>query len=50
VEGYKIEVLDDKELFDLIIKFIEMSDKKDQQEIVNKIKKFAKSFGNESLK
>jgi hypothetical protein len=50
VDGYKIKILDDNELVDLLIKFVDMSDKKDQQETIDKIKNFLRIFGKESLK
>lgn len=49
VDGYKIKILDNNELVDLLIKFIAMSDKKDQQETIEKIKDFLRKFGKESL-
>jgi hypothetical protein len=50
VDGYKIKILDDNELVDLLIKFVNMSDKRDQQETIDKIKNFLRIFGKESLK
>jgi hypothetical protein len=47
VDGYKIKFADEKNLVDLLIKFIAMSDKKDQQEAIEKIKDFLKTFGKE---
>jgi len=49
VGGYKIKILDDNELVDLLIKFVAMSDKKDQQETIDKIKDFLRTFGKESF-
>lgn len=50
VDGYKIKVLDDADLLNLLIKFVAMSDKKDQQETIEKIKDFLRTFGKEALK
>jgi hypothetical protein len=50
VDGYKIKFLDDPDFLDLLIKFIAMSDKKYQQETIDKIKVFLKKFGKEALK
>jgi hypothetical protein len=49
VDGYKIKILEQKELTNLLIKFIAMSDKKDQQETIEKIKDFLRKFGQDSL-
>lgn len=49
VEGYRIKFIDDSELVNLLIKFIAMSDKKDRQETIEKIKDFLRKFGKESL-
>lgn len=49
VDGYKIKVLDDAQLLNLLIKFIAMSDKKEQQETIEKVKAFLRSFGEEAL-
>jgi hypothetical protein len=49
VDGYKIKILDDNELIDLLIKFVAMSDKKNQQETIDKIKDFLRAFGKESF-
>jgi len=49
VEGYKIKIMDDSEFINLLIKFLAMSDKKDQQETIEKIKNFLRTFGKEAL-
>jgi hypothetical protein len=49
VEGYKIKVIDDSDFLNLLLKFIAMSDKKDQQETIDKIKNFLRKFGKDSL-
>ena len=48
-DGYKIKVLKAQELKDLIIKFVRMSEKKDQQETIEEIKKILRSFGEEGF-
>lgn len=50
VDGYKIKIMDDSELLNLLIKFVAMSDKKDQQETIEKIKEFLRTFGKEALR
>ena len=37
--------MDESKLIDLLIKFVKMSDKKDQQETINEIKKILVNFG-----
>ena len=49
-DGYKIKVMKDSELIDLLIKFVRMSDKKDQQKTINEIKKVLQYFGPEGFK
>ena len=44
-DGYKIKILQKEELSDLLIKFIRMSDKKSQQEVIDEIKSVLKNFG-----
>ena len=44
-DGYKLRVMDESKLVDLLIKFVRMSDKKDQQETINEIKKILINFG-----
>jgi len=43
--GWKIKVLEIEELRDLLIKFVAMSDKKSQQETIDKIRIILKTFG-----
>ena len=50
VDGSKIKFIDDNELVDLLIKFIAMSDKKDQQKTIEQIKNFLRTFGKEAFK
>ena len=49
VEGYKVKIMDDADLLNLLIKFIAMSDKKDQQKTIEKIKDFLRKFGKDSF-
>jgi len=37
-DGFKLKCIDEKELTDLLLKFVRMSDKKRQQETINEIK------------
>jgi len=48
-DGYRLNVMDDKKLFDLLIKFIAMSDKKEQQKVIEQIKDFLRNFGKRAL-
>ena len=48
-DGYKLKVLKVQELTDLIIKFIRMSEKKDQQKTIEEIKKVLRSLGEEGF-
>lgn len=50
VDGYLLKILDEKGLLNLLIKFLSMSGKKDQQEKIEKIKDFLRTFGKESFK
>jgi hypothetical protein len=50
MDGSKIKAIEGKELVDLLIKFIAMSDKKDQQKTIEQIKDFLRTFGKEALK
>lgn len=44
-DGYKIKVLSNDELSDLLIKFVRMSDKKEQQKVIDEIKKILRAIG-----
>ena len=48
-DGYKLKVLKAQELKDLIIKFVRMSEKKDQQRTIEEIKKVLRSLGEEGF-
>ncbi len=49
-DGYKLKFMDESKLVDLLIRFVRMSDKKDQQETINEIKKILIKFGPEGFK
>ncbi|MEK6873465.1 MAG: hypothetical protein AABW91_01360 [Nanoarchaeota archaeon] len=44
-DGYKLKIMDESKLVDLLIKFVRMSNKKDQQQTINEIKKILLNFG-----
>ncbi len=44
-DGYKMKFLGSEELSDLLIKFVRMSGKDDQQKVISDIKKVLVSFG-----
>jgi len=48
-DGYKIKFLKATELEDLVLKFVRMSDKKDQQKIIEEIKHVLRSLGEEGF-
>jgi hypothetical protein len=48
-DGYKLKFIEEDKLCNLLIKFIEMPNKKEQQETINKIKKFLSDFGKSIL-
>ena len=48
-DGYKLKVLKVQELKDLLIKFIRMSEKKDQQKTIEEIKNVLRSLGEEGF-
>lgn len=48
-DGYKIKFLKADELKDLVIKFVRMSDKKDQQKTIEEIKTVLRSLGDEEF-
>jgi hypothetical protein len=50
LDGSKIKLIDDSKLIDLLIKFVAMSDKKDQQKTIEQIKDFLRTFGKEAFK
>ena len=48
-DGFKIKMLKKEELNDLLIKFVRMSDKKDQQKVIDEIKLILKNLGEEKF-
>jgi len=48
-EGFKLKILNLEELSNLLIKFVRMSDKKDQQKVINEIKNILKKVGKEGF-
>ena len=44
-EGHKLKFFDGQSLADLLIRFVRMSDKKDQQQTIDEIKKILINFG-----
>ena len=49
-DGHKLKIMDESSLVDLLIKFVRMSDKKDQQKTINEIKKVLTKFGPDEFK
>ena len=48
-DGYKLKIMDESKLVDLLIRFVRMSDKKDQQQTINEIKKILINFGSKGF-
>ncbi len=48
-DGFKIKMLRKEELNDLLIKFVRMSDKKDQQKVIDEIKDILRRLGDEAF-
>jgi hypothetical protein len=48
-DGNKLKIMDISLLTDLLIRFVRMSDKKDQQDTINKIKKILLNLGIEGF-
>jgi hypothetical protein len=44
-DGYKLKIMDESKLVDLLIRFVRMSDKKDQQQTIDEIRKILLNFG-----
>lgn len=49
-DGYKLKFFDEQNLADLLIRFIRMSDKNDQQKTIDEIRRILLNFGPESFK
>jgi len=48
-DGYKIKLMKAIEIKDLVIKFIRMSEKKDQQKVIDEIKTILRNLGEEGF-
>ena len=48
-DGYKIKMLQKEELHDLLIKFVRMSNKKDQQKVIDEIKEVLRKIGEDGF-
>lgn len=48
-DGYKIKMLDKEEVEEVLIKFVKMSDKKNQQKVINEIKLILRTLGGEGF-
>lgn len=48
-DGFKIKMLKREELSDLLIKFVRMSNKKDQQRVINEIKGILRNIGEQEF-
>ncbi len=48
-DGYKLKLMNESSLVDLLIRFVRMSNKKDQQQTINEIKKILSNFGPEGF-
>src|SRR3989338_2370901 len=44
-DGYKLKIMEESKLIDLLIRFVRMSDKKHQQQTINEIKKILINLG-----
>lgn len=49
VDEYKIKVLTEEELIELLIRFVRMSNKKYQQETINEIRKVLQTIGSKGV-
>ena len=48
-DGYKLKIMDESKLINMLIRFVRMSDKKHQQQTINEIKKILMCFGSEGF-
>lgn len=44
-DSYKLKIMDESKLVDLLIRFVRISDKKDQQKTIGEIRKILLNFG-----
>ncbi len=49
-DGFKIKCLDEKQLIDLLLRFVRMSDKKKQQKVIDEIKHVLVTIGPSGFK
>jgi hypothetical protein len=49
VDAYAIKFLSREDLENILIKFVRMSEKKDQQQVINDIKRILRTFGEEGF-
>ena len=49
VDGYKLKVLSQEQLTDLLLRFVRMSDKNQQQKVINEIKQVLITIGSEGF-
>ncbi len=48
-DGYRLRIFETEKLRDLLIKFVRMSGKKDQQKVIDDIKEILRKFGERGL-
>ena len=48
-DGHKRKIMDGSKLVDLLIRFVRMSDKKNQQKVIDEIKHVLRNFGEEKF-
>jgi len=48
-DGFKLKVMDESKLVDLLIRFVRMSDKKHQQQTIDEIRRILARFGPKGL-
>ena len=48
-DGFKLKLIDEKSLLDLLIKFVRMSNKKEQQKTISEIKHILQTIGPEGF-
>ena len=49
-DGYKLKIMDQSKLTDMLIRFVRMSDKKHQKQTINEIRNILLKFGVEGFK
>ncbi len=48
-DGFKLKIMDKEKLVDLLIRFVKMSDKKEQQKTIDEIRKILIKFGSKGF-